>query len=108
MKKAMLTLFAAAVAFPTAAIADHVPPGLPTGDGPGGVVNRDAPEGGYRNRGQCQSALSREINRQRQDPSQRVPTGPAAGMSTSDFQHFMQDRFECREHPSGGWWVFVA
>ena len=87
-------LVAAALVVPSAAMADH-----PTGAGPGGVVNTENPDG-FRNKGQCQSALSHEINRQRKDPSARVAS--RQDQKASDFQRDMLDRFECRFWEEGG------
>lgn len=81
-------LAAVALVVPAVAMAAH-----PTGSGPGGVVNTENPDG-FRNKGQCQSALSHEINRQRQDPSARTPS--RQDQKASDFQRDMLDRFECR------------
>jgi len=87
-------LAAVALVVPAVAMATH-----PTGAGPGGVVNTENPDG-FRNKGQCQSALSHEINRQRQDPSARVPA--RQDQKASDFQRDMLDRFECRFWEEGG------
>ena len=87
-------LAAVALAIPAIAMADH-----PTGVGPGGVVNNENPDG-FRNKGQCQSALSHEINRQRKDPSARAPG--RVDQKASEFQRDMLDRFECRFWEEGG------
>lgn len=102
MKKLMIAAGAAALMIPAAALADHV---QPTGTGPGGVVNNENPDG-FRNRGQCESALAREINRQRQNPDERTPA--RQGDSTSEFQLFMRDRFECGDDGTGTYRVFLS
>lgn len=94
-------LAAVALVVPAMAMAAHVP----IGNGPGGVVNTENPEG-FSNKGQCQSALSHEINRQRQDPSARVPS--RQDQKASDFQRDMLDRFECRfSDTDGSYRVFL-
>lgn len=103
MRKVMVAIGAGALMIiPSVALADHQ---VPTGSGPGGVVNTENPNG-FRNRGQCESALAREINRQRQNPEERTPQ--RQGDSTSDFQHAMQDRFECGQDANGVWRVFLS
>lgn len=93
-------LFATLLVLPAAAMAAHVP----TGNGPGGQVNQDNPDG-FKNKGQCQSALSRETNRQRQNPDERVPS--RRDQKSSEFQKDILDRFECREDDDGRWRVFL-
>ncbi|WP_373491884.1 hypothetical protein [Parasphingorhabdus sp.] len=89
-------LVAAALVVPGAAMAAH-----PEGAGPGGTVNNANP-GGFGNKGQCQSALSHEINRQRKDPDARVAS--RQDQKASDFQRDMLDRFECRFWEPGPFW----
>ena len=99
--KFILGLAAVALAVPSIASAAHVP----TGAGPGGVVNTENPDG-FRNKGQCQSALSHEINRQRKNPDERVPS--RQDQKSSDFQRDMLDRFECRfDEGDGVYRVFL-
>ena len=103
MKKLLIAAGAAALMMPGAALADHV---KPTGTGPGGVVNTQNPDG-FRNRGQCESALARETNRQRQNPDER--TAARQDDSTSEFQLFMLDRFECGyDETAGAWFVYLS
>ena len=78
-----------ALAIPAAGFAAD----YPTGTGPGGVVNTQNPDG-FKNKGQCQAALSKEINRQRMDATAR--TASRADESTSTFQKNMLDRFSCQ------------
>ena len=91
----------AALVLPAAATAAD----YPTGDGPGGMVNQLNPDG-FENRGQCESALARETNRQRQNPDERVVS--RQGESTSEFQHNIQDRFVCEQDADGAWRVYLA
>jgi len=103
MRKLLIVAGAAALMVPGAAVADHV---KPTGSGPGGVVNTQNPDG-FRNRGQCESALARETNRQRQNPDER--STDRQGDSTSDFQLAMRDRFECGyDESADAWFVFLS
>jgi hypothetical protein len=103
MRKLMFAAAAAAIAIPGAALADHQ---RPTGSGPGGVVNTQNPDG-FRNRGQCESALARETNRQRQNPEERTAT--REGESTSEFQRNMRERFECdQDETTGAWYVVLS
>ena len=96
MKKLIsVAIVAGAFLVPAAAVADHAPTG---GTGVGDAVNEDAP---YRNRGQCESALVRERNARRQDPTLRPGN---AELSNSDYNALIGERFECQEH-SDGWWV---
>jgi hypothetical protein len=104
MKKLTLVLAAGSLLVPSAAWATHLPP--PGIHGPGGKVNFENPEG-FKNKGRCQSALSRETNRQRQNPDERVPI--RQGESTPEFQHNIQDRFECAfDDTSGVWRVYLS
>ncbi len=98
MKKLICAAAAAALVIPGAAIAAH----YPTGAGPGGQVNQANPDG-FKNRGQCQSALSKEINRQRQNPEERVAIH--RDKSASEFQQFMLARFYCDDE-GDGWKVY--
>ncbi len=92
-------LAAVALVIPAMAMAnDPEGPSWPHGDGPGGTVNNEN-EGGFTNKGQCQSALSHEINRQRKDPEERVAS--RREQKASDFQRDMKDRFECRIFEEG-------
>ena len=90
----MITIALAALALPAAAVAQDMamPDGLPLGDGPGGTVNQENPDG-FKNRGQCEAALARETNRQRQDVDARV--SGRQDESRSEFQRNIQDRFAC-------------
>ena len=90
---------ALAIAFAASAAAAQT---IPTGTGPGGMVNSDNPDG-FMNRGQCQSALSRAINTQRQDPTLR--TGSRQDETTSEFQQNMLDRFYCGYDDNLDAWV---
>ena len=106
MKFSKIAIVAAALALPAAAYA--LPDGAasyPTGNGPGGQVNQDNPDG-FKNQGQCQAALSHAINGQRQDPTTR--TNANKDKSTSEFQLFMLDRFVCLQDDDGAWKVYVA
>lgn len=100
MKKIM-TAFVGAMLLPGAALAQTIP----MGTGPGGVVNSENPDG-FTNRGQCQSALSREINRQRQNPDER--TAARVDETTSEFQLNMLDRFACAYSNELDAWVVVV
>lgn len=102
MKKLTVTAAAAALLLPAAAMAAHIP----TGAGPGGTVNTENPDG-FKNKGQCQAALSREINRQRQNPDERAGQ-TNKDRSTSEFQLFMLDRFECALDDDDRWKVFLS
>ena len=75
---------------------------IPTGTGPGGVVNTQNPDG-FSNMGQCQSALARAINSQRQNPDTR--TASRMDDSTSQFQLAMLDRFYCAYDDTTGAYV---
>ncbi|QYJ06255.1 hypothetical protein [Qipengyuania flava] len=99
MKKLICAAVAAALVIPGAAMASH-----PQGNGPGGQVNQNNPDG-FKNRGQCQSALSAEINRQRKNPEERVPF--RQDQKASDFQRDMLDRFECRSEDDGPYRVYL-
>ena len=104
MKSIMIAL--AALALPAAAATAVMPDGLPTGDGPGGMVNQMNPDG-FKNRGQCEAALARETNRQRQNPDQRV--GSRQDESTSEFQKNIQARFACEYFEDfGAYYVVVV
>jgi hypothetical protein len=65
---------------------------IPSGTGPGGVVNSENPEG-FSNMGQCRAALAHATNSQRQNPDTR--TASRLDESTSEFQQAMLDRFYC-------------
>lgn len=84
----------AALMIPGVALANH-----PTGDGPGGMVNQANPDG-FKTKGLCQSALSREINRQRGDVDARVAVN--TDMSTAEFQAAMLARFTCAMDEEAG------
>lgn len=99
MKKLICAAIAASLVIPSAAMASH-----PLGNGPGGQVNQNNPDG-FKNRGQCQSALSAEINRQRKNPEERVPA--RQDQKASDFQRDMLDRFECRSEDDGPYRVYL-
>ena len=86
---------AAALLLPAAAYADHAPMG--SGGGPAPTVNRAAPEGGYANRGQCQSALMQVRNSRRSSDT------------ASDYNRSFRERYECRPSgPNGGYFVHVV
>ncbi|AKM10415.1 hypothetical protein [Croceicoccus naphthovorans] len=95
MKKALIAAAAsAAMMIPSVALANH-----PTGDGPGGMVNQMNPDG-FKNMGACQSALSKEINRQRMDADARV--GVNDDLTTAEFQAKMLARFSCAMDDDAG------
>lgn len=96
-----LTALIGAMLLPAAALAQPIP----MGTGPGGVVNSENPDG-FSNRGQCQSALSREINRQRQTPDER--TDSRVNETTSEFQLNMLDRFGCAYSDELDAWVVIV
>jgi hypothetical protein len=102
MRMLVIAASAAVFAFPSSALANH----FPTGTGPGGVVNTENPDG-FRNQGQCRSALAQGTNRQRKNPDERTPF--RQDQKSSEFQRDILDRFECRQDGDNGpWRVFLA
>ena len=100
MKKMLFLAVVTALSIPTVAVADHAPM---TGNSVGAVVNQAAPTGGYRNYGQCNSALMRERNARRQDPSLRPGN---ADLTNPEYNDLIQGRFECQQDANtGGWYV---
>jgi len=95
MNKLMIVAAAGAMMIPAAALADDAPT---TGTGVGATVNQNAP---YANKGQCQSALVRERNARRQDPTLRPGN---ADLSNSEYNALIGERFECQQD-ADGWWV---